>query len=143
MPFWDGPETIVPAFEGKTDAGGIFRTADCRQFRHMVIAFADEAGPALSELAARAEDIRANTATLVVVAPPGAELGLPPQAPVVRDEGGVIAAKYREIVPEWNTPMVFVADRYGELTAFTDGRDPRPGEHAVQWVFSNEVQCAL
>ena len=143
MPFWDRPDTMLPAFEGVTDAGEVFRTSERRQFRHLVVAFVEEGSPALSDLAARYEEIRANTGDLVVVAPPEAALNLPPEVSVVRDAGGGIAAKYRPIRPEWNPPMVFVGDRYGELMAVADASDPRMAEHVAQWVFSNEVQCAL
>ncbi len=142
MPFWDGPDTMLPAFEGVTDAGEVFRTSERRQFRHLVVAFAEEGSPALSALAARYGEIRANTGDLVVVAPPEVALSLPPEVAVVRDAGG-IAAKYRPILPEWNPPVVFVGDRYGELMAVADARDPNMAEHVAQWVFSNEVQCAL
>ncbi len=143
MPFWDGPFTMIPAFEASTDAGETFRTSDRRQFRHLAIVFADRPTWPVTDLAGRMEEILESGGDLVIVAPPGPDWNLPDDVQVVRDADGSITERYRAIVPEWHPPMVFVADRYGEITAVTDAMDPDMPENVVQWVFSNEVQCAL
>jgi hypothetical protein len=143
MPEWDGPPPMLPAFEGRDADGNLFRTMDRRQHRHLVVAFADGDSPALSALAAAADDIRENNGELVVVCGNGACPAVPAGVPTVCDRDGAIAAKYRPLLPDWRQPVVFVADRYAEIMATTDGTDPDLAEHVVHWLFSAERQCSL
>jgi hypothetical protein len=134
---------MLPAFEGAGADGARFRTRDLRQHRHLVVAFADEDGSALDALTGRAAEIRDNNGELVVVCGSCACPRLPPGVPMVCDCDGAIAAKYRPLLPDWKPPVVFVADRYGEIMATTDAADPLLADRVVRWLFSAEVQCAL
>jgi hypothetical protein len=134
---------MLPAFEAKEAGGERYRTWDARQHHHLVVAFADENGPLLDALTGLAGEIRANNGEMVVVCGNAACPNLPEGVPMVCDCDGAIGAKYRHLVPEWNPPVVFVADRYGEIMATTDGTDPDLANHVVGWLFSAEVQCSL
>lgn len=143
MPEWEGTPVMLPAFEAKDLDGLRYRTWDARQHHHLVVAFADGASPLLTTLASRSEEIRANNGELVVVCEGEACPTLPDGLPVVHDRNGFIASRFHPLIANWSPPVVFVADRYGELMAYTDGSDPDLASHVVGWLFSAEVQCSL
>lgn len=143
MPQWDGPPVMLPAFEAKDLEGLRYRTWDARQHHHLVVAFAGGGGPLLDALAERAAEIRANNGEMVVVCEGGVCPRLPASVPAVRDTDGSIAARFHPLIADWSPPVVFVADRYGEIMATADATDPDLARHVVDWLFSAEVQCSL
>ena len=96
----------------------------------------------MEELAARADEVRANLGDLVIVAPPDVRPDAP-GVPVVPDEDGAIASRFRHLAEPWTPPVVFVADRYGEIMAVTDDSEENAADRVVRWLFSAEVQCSL
>lgn len=144
MPVWDGPATILPAFSGQTEDGRNFRWDNWRQKHHVVIGFAGEGDNSLlARLASRLPEIRANGGEIAFVAPPEADLPFEADIPVIRDPDGQITSRFEDLLEWWRPPVIFVADRYGEIVATTDICDPLAEDNIVEWVFSTEVQCAL
>lgn len=143
MAEWDGPPVMLPAFEARDADGARYRTWDARQHHHLVVAFTNGGGPLVDALVQRADEIRTNNGEIVIVCEGKSCPPLPSGVPAVHDADGAIAAKYRPLVPQWNAPVVFVADRYGEIMATTDATDTDLARHVVGWLFSAEVQCSL
>jgi hypothetical protein len=143
MPVWEGPPLMIPRFEGVRADGQRIRSDDFRQRRHLIIAFAGaRENGALEAVVARSAEILAHDACLLVVVPSSAHFTTRANVPLVQDVGGRIEFLFKGYIDKWLPPVFILADRYGELKAWEDGRNPNAAEDILSYLMYTEMECA-
>jgi len=119
----------MPWLSGPTVDGTVLRTRSFYMRRNLALVFTgdgDEAQDWAAEAASMRPAARAEDGEIVVIAPPGIDVGITPD---IVDEDHLIAASVG--LTSSDLPALFITDRYGKIFATsrgTDAVDIRPSD---------------